>query len=66
MKKLTSKRIDETLNRLYGKHCNGIAVPMMSLGAIFAAGKTALTSGQTDDEVGEAMRVKALSVAVTL
>lgn len=40
------KQIDKKIEAIYYRRCSGIAIPMMSIGDIFRAGREAFINGQ--------------------
>lgn len=58
LEKLTDKRIE----KLYYAACNGVTIPMMSIPAIFAAGRVAVAAGLDDAGVTAAIVAKVKEV----
>ena len=55
------KQAEARINRIYSRYCDGIAVNIMNLGAIYAAGEKVILAGGTDEEIGEALKAAALA-----
>jgi hypothetical protein len=63
MAKLTKKQTEKRITKLYSVYCDGISVPIMSVGDIYAAGEKALADGGDDEQIGLAMKAVAQAAA---
>ena len=54
-KKLSEKKMDAIIERLYRQACPNVEIDIMDISKIFAVGRKALSEGKSEDEVKAAI-----------
>jgi hypothetical protein len=62
-KRGSAQRLDRRISTLYSKHFSGIAIPVMKMGAVFHAARTAAAAHDIDD-ADDAAIVAAMKVVI--
>jgi len=54
-KKMSEKKIDALIERLYKESCANVAIDIMDISKVFAVGRKAYDEGKSEDEIKAAI-----------
>lgn len=54
-KRMTTKKLDAMIDRIYRENCSGIVIPMLSIPKIFKAGRDAWNNTESEEAVKNAV-----------